>query len=1008
MTRSLGALLATVSAAGVLAASALPGATASAAVLPDPGAYTRNGEVLNILPPGSRGNVDGPTALQLAGTNAPNLFSNPSDPKGALATATPDSPKNFADQLEMYDALSRTKPGELTESTLTKYYKDARLGIADADVVSTETPRPGVVIKRDRFGVPHITGKTFEDVEFGAGYANIEDRMFLTDILRHTGAARMAEFVGPTPANIAMDQEQLRIAPYTQEQATQQIANVAKRYGAEGEKLLRGLDAMLAGMNAAQDALCPVSGAALEAAGAPGLAFGVNCPAEYAALQKAPTPYTRADIVYIASLVGGIFGKGGGGEADNARWFQQLKAKYGDATARKVFDDLREKNDPEAPTTSPARQPYGGGGIDPGLPGVALPDLKPAATAPGTGSDAGGSSVPIPAPAKPSYGVVDGPFGPIDLGLKQHGMSNALLVDAKHSSDGHPTVVFGPQTGYYTPQLLVEQDLQGPGISARGVSFAGTNLVVELGHGVDYAWSATSASNDIVDTVIEKLCNVDGSPATVNSTAYLVGGTCTPMEQYTHTETALPNPAGAGQPQQLSFLVLKTRHGVVQGRTTVGGKPVAVVTERTTYNHEVDSVVGFARLQDPSYVHDAKSFQQAVSAIDYTFNWFYTDSHDIGYFSSGLLPKRATGYDWDLPRWGDPKYDDKGFLPFDAHVRAIDPPTGYLVSWNNKPAPGFSAADNSWGYGPVYRSLALEDEIKQRIAGHRKVTRPQLVDAMMAGGTVDVRAKYDLPYALDVIGHPADPQDAKAVALLRAWAKDGAHRLDRARTGAYAHQQAIDLLDVWWDPKGAGASGTFSLPKDVLRGTLGDLTDALPKGLDDHPRQGIGSSFNGIAWYGYVSKDLRQVLGRKVVGRYSRTYCGGGSLAACRAQLRASLHAAVQAALAQESQTSVDQLTYDKTKDDIRHVTAGIVGVRGIDWQNRPTFQQAVHFTAHRGEAPPAGTPQTPAVGGTVGALAVAAPTALAATGLGTALPLTAVLLLGGAGIFTLRRRTAR
>ena len=27
-------------------------------------------------------------------------------------------------------------------------------------------------------------------------------------------------------------------------------------------------------------------------------------------LQKAPTPYTRADIVYIASLVGGIFGKG--------------------------------------------------------------------------------------------------------------------------------------------------------------------------------------------------------------------------------------------------------------------------------------------------------------------------------------------------------------------------------------------------------------------------------------------------------------------------------------------------------------------------------------------------------------------------------------------------------------------------------------------------------------------------------------------------------------------------
>jgi acyl-homoserine lactone acylase PvdQ len=995
---SAGALLAS---AALLGAAALPGASASAA--DDPAAYTRHGEVLNILPPGSRGNVDLPTLAQLGVTNLPNLFSTPSDPKGALATANATNPRNFADQLEMYDALSKTSPGQINEQSLTKYYKDARLGVADADVVSTETPKPGVTIKRDKFGVPHITGTTFENVEYGAGYANIEDRMFLTDILRHTGAANMAEFVGPTPANIHMDQAQLRIAPYTEAQATAQIARVAQRYGAEGQKLLNGLDAMLAGMNDAQASLCPLAQQAPAEVGAPGIGFGPQCPAEYAALQKGPTPYTRADIIYIASLVGGIFGKGGGGETDNALWYQQLKAKYGDATARKVFDDLREKNDPEAPTSSPTTQKYGGGGINPTLPGVALIDEKPTATAPGTGSQGTGSALSVPAPlAQPSFGVVDGPLGPIDLGLKQHGMSNALLVDAKHSSDGHPTVVFGPQTGYYTPQLLVEQDLQGPGVSARGVSFAGTNLVVELGHGVDYAWSATSASNDIVDTVIERLCNLDGSAPTVQSTSYLVGGKCTAMEQYNHVETGVPNAAAMNQPQQLSFLVLKTRHGVVQLRTTVGGKPVAVVTERTTYNHEVDSAVGFARLQDPSYVHDAKTFQKAVSAIDYTFNWFYTDSKDIGYFSSGLLPNRATGYDWDLPRWGDVAYDDKGYLPFDAHVRAINPSRGYMVSWNNKPAPGFSAADNGWGYGPVYRSLALEDEVKARIAGSNKVTRPKLVDAMIAGGTVDVRAKYDLPYVLDVVGTPTDPQDAKAVALLRAWISDGSHRLDRARTGSYAHQSAIDLLDVWWEPKAAGATGTFSLPKDVLRGTLGDLVDALPHGLDDHPRQGIGSSFNGVPWYGYVSKDLRQLLGKPVAGRYSRTYCGGGSLATCRTQLRTSLHAAVQAALTAESKTDVTALTYDKSKDFIRHVTAGIVGVRGIDWQNRPTFQQAVHFTSHRGSG--AGAAALPVVQ----AAPEVAPKQLPRTGLGTTLPLAATALLAGAALVTLRRRTGQ
>ncbi len=607
-------LAALLTAAALSGAAALPGAAQAA--VDDPGAHTSNGQVLNILPPGSRGNIDLAKLAALGVTSLPTALASQSS--GAVTTVTPTNPKNLADQLEMYDALNKTAPGQIDEAALTKYFKDARLGVKDADVVSTETPRPGVTIKRDTFGVPHITGTTYEDVTFGAGYANIQDRMFLTDVLRHTGAAELTSFAGLSAGNIAMDRQQLRIAAYTRPQAEAQIANIATRYGAEGEKLIRGLDAMIAGMNAAQKALCPLAGTA-PLPGSPGIGFGPNCPVEYAALQKPPTDYTRADIVYIASLVGGIFGKGGGGEAANARWLQELQAKFGVAQGRKVFDDLREKNDPEAPASSQTTQAYGGGPVNPQA-GNALPDLSPTATAPGTGSDAGGSSLPIPLPFTGT--TVDGPFGKIALNLKSHGMSNALLVDAKHSADGHPTVVFGPQTGYFTPQLLVEQDLDGPNIKARGVSFAGTNLVVELGHGVDYAWSATSASSDIVDTIAERLCNADGSAATVNSTSYLVGSTCTAMEAYTHTETANPNIGGLSLPKTLNFRVLKTRHGIVQGRTTVNGKPVAIVLSRPTYGHEVESAVGFARLQNPNYTKDAKSFQRAADGIDYTFNWF--------------------------------------------------------------------------------------------------------------------------------------------------------------------------------------------------------------------------------------------------------------------------------------------------------------------------------------------------------------------------------------------------
>ena len=53
--------------------------------------------------------------------------------------------------------------------------------------------------------------------------------------------------------------------------------------------------------------------------------------------------------------------------------------------ALKIYGDLREKNDPEAPTTSSKSAPYDGAAFDPDLPGVALPDRK-GATASGTGA----------------------------------------------------------------------------------------------------------------------------------------------------------------------------------------------------------------------------------------------------------------------------------------------------------------------------------------------------------------------------------------------------------------------------------------------------------------------------------------------------------------------------------------------------------------------------------------------------------------------------------------------
>jgi penicillin amidase len=112
-------------------------------------------------------------------------------------------------------------------------------------------------------------------------------------------------------------------------------------------------------------------------------------------------------------------------------------------------------------------------------------------------------------------------------------MSNALLVGAKRSANKRPVFVMGPQVGYLYPEFLMEMDLHGGGIDARGVAFPGVSLYVLLGRGKDFSFSATSASGDVVDQFLEELCNPDGSVPTAESTSYMYKGKCTAMGTFT-------------------------------------------------------------------------------------------------------------------------------------------------------------------------------------------------------------------------------------------------------------------------------------------------------------------------------------------------------------------------------------------------------------------------------------------------------------------------------------------
>jgi acyl-homoserine lactone acylase PvdQ len=843
---------------------------------------------------------------------------------------TGQRPPYSQDQLAPYQNLQFGYPS-LTDSALSNYYLDESFGIKPGQVTRTEHPSPTVpvVIYRDRHDIPHVYGATDAAMAFGAGYAQAQDRLFLMDVLRHYGSGTLTSFLGPSCADEHMDHNELLLAPYTRAQANAQISNLPAEYGAQGRLALSMIRSYVQGINAY------IAKATTDA--------GLR-PAEYSVF-GAPQPWSPADVVAVSSLIGGIFGDGGGGEVRNAALLEYLQGQLGKPAGATAFNNFKEQNDPAAPTTVVGKSfPYE-------IPRhvntatIAIPD-NPGAPLTGGPVDTTPGCTGTP-PGKAGLSVIE------SLLRLPAQMSNALVVGASHSASGHPIAVFGPQVSYFAPGILMQEDLHSPDYAAQGASFPGTGFV-ELGRGVDYAWSATSAGSDITDQRLELICNPKGGPAQPTGTFYMFDGKCIPMvnEQF---------PDGTGLVHKIHLTV----HGVVQGWTTaLGGKPVAVVNQRSTYTHDVDSVIGFLRWGEPALTYDARSWMTGASHVDYTFNWFYVDNRDIAYYVSGLDPVRPSFVDPNLPTWGTGGSEWLGFLPSARHVHEINPPQGFFDSWNNKPAPRFSAADDQYGYGPAYRVQMLTDQIRHQFALHHgKITRADLVQAMETAATQDLDGITTLPALLAAVrGRPEPAGVRQMLAALRVWYSTGAHRI-LASAGAKQYEQAAAIAIM--DQLTPAVIKAIFDPLFAAGGTSPGGYNVFPMGFVNEPYNGgshLGSAYDG-GWEGYTVKALDQMIGRSVAQPFSSavtaTLCGRGGLRHCGPALDAALAATYQALVtANGGSTNVALWTADANTvatgltmplyDAIGFQTIGVVNQPSIPWQNRPTFQQVVSFPAHR------------------------------------------------------------
>jgi acyl-homoserine lactone acylase PvdQ len=783
---------------------------------------------------------------------------------GQTGSSTPD--RNGSDQVPLYDGLTPLL-GNVGPGDIPRFFKSARFNAPKGGRI--ERPRPGVTIRRDRYAVPHIRGRTRDDVMFGAGWATAQDRNVLIETIRGPARISAVDVPGLNAFDVAttLGSEFIPSAQ-TERFLTRQIRQFRAR-GRRGRRVLRDVGQYVAGINAYYDE------ADIDA-----------------------DPWTKRDVLAAASLFGAVFGKGGGSEVRSAELLAGLQVRLGAVEGEKVWRDLRSTNDPEAPATIRKRFPL---------------DLNPTGPAPGSAViDAGSTSAAASRAARADHAM-------------RRTMSSGLLVGRGRSQTGRPLAVMGPQVGHAYPGLLMELDLHGGGIHARGAAFPSVSMYVLLGRGRDFAWSATSSSSDNVDTFLEELCNPDGSPASRDSTHYRYKGRCQPFATF---EAGVLKEIGEPD-REISFPT--SVHGPVSGTVTVGGRPYAVTTKRSTRGRDGINALAFADLNDGT-VRSARDFVRVMNQIEFTFNWHYVDDRDIAFFSSGRLPIRARGVNPSLPTLGTGRFEWRGFMPRKAHPQAINPPGGLIVNWNNKPATDWGAADDNF----AFQSVDREDLFT---GFKRKMSLSDLVGVMNRAATQDLRAVEVWPLMADVLAGstPPDQLTQQAADLITAWTGRGGSRIDADLDGRIDDPGAA-VLDAIWQPLATAIMKPAVGPAADEFGALQQLVNR-----DDSPAE--SSNAYGTGWYGYIAKDLRTLLGRPVAGRYSRGYCGAGDLASCRAEIWAALKAAADGlAAAQGADPAAWRADATAERIDFGPLLSGF----SMRWSNRPQFQQVVEFKGHR------------------------------------------------------------
>ena len=514
-------------------------------------------------------------------------------------------------------------------------FKNSMLGQDGAE----ETPKAGVRIVRDMYGVPSVYGDTDADAWWGAGYAIAQDRLFQIEAFRRATTGTLAEVLGKGALE---DDVIARRDYYTKAERIAMIESL-------GGELTDRWQAYADGVNTWIDVVKMDPS---------------KMPAEFAAIgePQGPAPLEVHEMAAIGIFLARTTPSDDGEEMANLQAFQAVGAK--------AFDRVFPLRTPGQMGTVPRSE-----GLFPSRPGRTRKDERKAFKR----SAAYVKSLPLPDPdAAPAQSQAARGLSPDLSGSKMWAMRKG----------GQAWLFTAPQLGFIMPERLVEIEIRSPTLHVRGTTAAGAP-VIGIGHNEHIAWGVTSGLADEDDLYAEQMVGDEG---------YRFKGKTEPMDCRDESFDFRPPPTDflgildleiPENPETGSetFRICRTVHGPVQAKAD----GVAYSRRYAIWMQEVGTILGL------DAINRAKNIQEVDAAADlltWNENLMAADSQgNIGYWHPGLQPLRSKRWDERLPFPGTGEAEWAGLLKPNQRPQVINPKQGWLHNWNNPASLGATNGD---------------------------------------------------------------------------------------------------------------------------------------------------------------------------------------------------------------------------------------------------------------------------------------------------------------------------